>query len=353
VSYYRELGLDREPFSTSPDPAFFFLSEEHKAALYRLQVAISLKRGLCVLLGDVGTGKTTLGRKLSQALAADEQVVLRMILNPYFATEKQFLSRMANLFHVKVSSRATALQIMEAIERFLFRCGVEEGKTVVLLIDEAQILPDFVFETLRILLNYETNEFKMLQLILSGQMELLPRISSKNNFWDRISLKCILNPLKESEIKKMLEFRLRQAGYTGSTPLFTDEAISQITIHTQGYPRKLAFFCHSCLESLVMYDRRVVTVDLVKKLIEAEVRQVEEVAAADPEPASPAQAVPAQEPVHERQTPDMTPVSSAVHADDIDEQLAAAMAAIASVGGAEAPKKTRLERWMEFVGIPG
>ena len=95
MSYYRVLGLEREPFSTSPDPAFFFLSKEHKAAFCRLQIAISLRRGLSVLLGDVGTGKTTLSRKLSRALIQDSGVSFNMILNPYFKTEKQFLSRLA------------------------------------------------------------------------------------------------------------------------------------------------------------------------------------------------------------------------------------------------------------------
>jgi general secretion pathway protein A len=274
MSYYKLLGLKSEPFSTSPDPAFFFLSEEHKAALCRLQITISLKRGLSVILGDVGTGKTTLSRKLAQALADDERVILKMVLNPSFRTERQFLSSVAALFRVKTSPRATALEIMEAIERYLFTVGVEQGKTVVLLIDEAQMLPDFVLETLRILLNYETNEFKILQLVLVGQMELLPRIAERSNFWDRIALKYVINPLGEAEIRRLLDFRLRQAGYEGEGSLFTDEAVSLISRHTQGYPRKLAFFCHNCLEALVMHDKRLVTPDIVRELIDSEVKSV-------------------------------------------------------------------------------
>jgi len=271
MSYYKLLGLDKEPFSTSPDPAFFFLSEEHKAALCRLQITISLRRGLSVILGDVGTGKTTLSRKLAQALADDERVVFQMVLNPFFATEKQFLARVASLYRIKTPSRATSLDIMEAIERYLFKTGVEDGRIVVLLIDEAQMLPDFALETLRILLNYETNEFKILQLVLVGQMELLPKISSRTNFWDRIAMKYVINPLGEAEIRKLLDFRLKQAGYSGNAPIFTDQSIRLISRHTQGYPRKLAFFCHNCLEALVMHDRRQVTPDLVQKLIDAEV----------------------------------------------------------------------------------
>ena len=275
MSYYTVLGLQKEPFSTSPDPTFFFLSEEHKAALLRLQIAISLRRGLSVIIGDVGTGKTTLSRKLSQALSKDESVSFHMILNPHFGTERQFLQRLAVLFRIDVDPRSTSLDLIESIERFLFRTGVEEDRTVVLLIDEAQMLPDFALETLRILLNYETNEHKMLQLVLVGQMELLPRIRKRSNFWDRIALKYVLNPLGESEVAQMIDFRLLQAGFRGSACLFTDEAVRLIGQHTQGYPRKLSILCHNCLESLVMYEERAVDAKIVNQIIRAEVKLAE------------------------------------------------------------------------------
>jgi general secretion pathway protein A len=284
MSYYQLLGLKREPFSTSPDPDFFFLSRQHKAAFYRLQIAVSLRRGLCVLMGDVGTGKTTLSRKLSQVLSQDPNVAFHMILNPTFRSEKQFLSRLATLFHIPPpSSRATALDHMEAVERFLFARGVEDQKTVVLLIDEAQILPDFVFEVLRILLNYETNEYKILQLVLVGQMELLPRIRRKSNFWDRIALHTVIEPLGEEEVREMIDFRLRQAGYEGKEPLFSDEAIRLIWGRTQGYPRKLSLLCHHALEALVMYDKKMVDATIAERVIDGDVRPVGSVA--EPAPA--------------------------------------------------------------------
>ena len=220
-----------------PGPRLFLSFRRAQGCACRLQISISLRRGLSVILGDVGTGKTTLSRKLSQALRGDDSIVFRMILNPYFRTEKQFLSRLATLFHVQTDATATGLDTMEAIERFLFRAGVEENKTVVLLIDEAQILPDFVFETLRILLNYETNEYKILQLVLVGQLELLPRIRQRSNFWDRISLRYVLNPLGEEEINRMIRFRLRQAGYEGAEPLFTDGAMRLIAQADAGLSR--------------------------------------------------------------------------------------------------------------------
>ena len=163
MSYYKLLGLNDEPFSTSPDPSFFFLSSQHKAALTRLRIALNLKRGLSIIVGDVGTGKTTLSRKLSQLLKEEPDVCFFMILNPYFRTQKQFLSRLVALFHAPIDPRKTSgLDCIEAIEQFLYKTGVQEKKRVVLLIDEAQLLPQYVLEILRILLNYETNEFKIL-----------------------------------------------------------------------------------------------------------------------------------------------------------------------------------------------
>lgn len=271
MSYFRALGMDKEPFSTSPDPSFLYMSRQHRAALCKLQVAIKLKRGLSVILGDVGTGKTSLSRKLSQLLGKDDDITFSMILNPSFKSELQFLSRLARLYHIDLHGEdRSELDYMEAIERHLFRVGVEEGKTIVLLIDEAQMLPEFVLEVLRILLNYETNEFKILQLFLVGQTELLPLLRRRANFWDRVAYKYNLNPLDQDEVVKFIDFRLRAAGYDRVTPLFTPEAVSLVAAHTRGYPRKLAVLCHNALEHLVMHGESVVMRETIQELIDQE-----------------------------------------------------------------------------------
>ena len=127
---------------------------------------------------------------------------------------------------------------------------------------------------LRILLNYETNEYKLLQLVLVGQLELLPRISRISNFWDRIAMKYVLNPLGEEDVRSLVEFRLRQAGYKGQKPLFTEEAVQLICQHSQGYPRRLALLCHNCIENLVMHDKKRVDGNLVRRLVESEIKPV-------------------------------------------------------------------------------
>lgn len=278
MSYYRILGMEREPFSTSPDPEFFYQSKEHKSALYRIRVAIELKRGMSVILGDVGTGKTTLSRKLSQLVREEPNILVIMILNPMYESEGQFLADLADRFHISIVSsngkEPKIMDYMKAIEIFLFQKCVEENQTVVLLIDESQKLINPCLEILRSLLNYETNEYKILQLILMAQMELLPRLVQIKNLWDRIALKYVLNPLEENEVKELIDFRLSQAGYASRYTIFSDSAIRAIYNYTQGYPRKIAMICHDALEYLVMHRKEMVDKELIQELVRMEMKPI-------------------------------------------------------------------------------
>jgi general secretion pathway protein A len=271
MSYYEALNLKSEPFSTSPDPYFFYPSSSHNSALKRLEIAIRLRRGLNVILGDVGTGKTTLSRMLIQLFKDEPDFIFHMILDPSYKTEFQFLSSLAKMFRVSPSFRST-LDYKEALEKYLFQKGVDEKKTIVLLIDEGQKLTPTQVEILRTLLNYETNEYKLLQLIILSQIELLPKIRRIRNFMDRINLKYIINPLDESETRALINFRLKQAGYNGEESLFTDNAIRHIYEHTQGYPRKISMLCHDALETLIMRNRNIVDEGIVEEIMAHEVR---------------------------------------------------------------------------------
>lgn len=273
MSYYQVLGLEKEPFSTSPDPAFFFESKNHKAALANLMIELRLKRGLSVVLGDVGTGKTTLGRKLIQMLRDRPGFVFHLILDPSYPSEEMFLRSLVRTFGIEMLQPApTLLDYKEALEQYLFRMGAGGNQTVVLIIDEAQKMSPMALEILRMLLNYETNEYKLLQLVLLAQVELMPNLVHMQNLLDRISMKCILEPLNESETKEMIDFRLRQAGFQGKYFLFLDEAVREIHRATKGYPRKVSMLCHKALKSLVMKNREVVTQDIIEELVGQEIR---------------------------------------------------------------------------------
>ena len=273
MSYYKILGLDKEPFSTSPDPAFFYESQEHHAALMRLMIEIRLKRGLSVILGDVGTGKTTLSRKLFQMLKEREDIIFHMILDPTYDSEKIFLDSLTRTFGIDISQGAepSVLDYKEAIKKYLFQKAVEENKIIVLLVDEAQKLNTLSLEILRVMLNYETNEYKLLQVVLMGQMELLPRIREIKNLWDRVSLKYVLNPLDEKETKEMIGFRLKAAGYDSNVEFFTDEAIEEIYRYTQGYPRRISMLCHNSLKALVLESKHIIDVNIIRSLISKDV----------------------------------------------------------------------------------
>lgn len=273
MSYYKILGLEKEPFSTSPDPEFFYESQEHKAALSRLMIEIRLRRGLSLILGDVGTGKTTLSRKLFQMLKAREDIIFHMILDPTFETEHLFLESLIRTFGINLSKdNPSILDYKDALKKYLFQKGAEEGRTIVLLIDEAQKLNNVSLEILRVLLNYETNEFKLLQLVLLSQIEFLAKVRETKNLMDRISLKYLLNPFDEQETREMIEFRLQQAGFNGRAKLFSDGAIGEIYRYTQGYPRRIALLCHNALKTLVMTNKPMVDLGMVSNLIAEDIR---------------------------------------------------------------------------------
>jgi general secretion pathway protein A len=267
MSYYSVLKLNKEPFSTSPDPYFLYPSLSHQQALQRLEIAIRLKRGLSLIFGDVGIGKTTLARALVQNLNQDPMIITHLIFDPVYESEFQFVSCLAKIFGIRQNFRSV-IDYKEAIEKFLFKKCIDDENIVVLIIDEAQKLSPVSLEILRTLLNYETNEYKLLQVVIMGQTELLGRLKRIRNFSDRISLKYVLNPLGINETKSMIEFRLKQAGYNSGRTLFTDRAIELIYQYTQGYPRRIANICHLALEELVMKEKIIVEEGMVTEIID-------------------------------------------------------------------------------------
>jgi len=280
MTYYKLLGFTKEPFSTSPDPEFFYLTKEHDMALTNILIELHLKRGLSVVFGDIGTGKTSLSRMLVQELNKRGNMNFHIILNPVFDTEKQFLSSLVRNFGVEgfggVELRSTdpnaadILDLRDEFEKFLIRKTVEEKQSVILIIDEAQKLNLSTLETLRLLLNFETNEYKLLQLVLLGQVELYPKLVNMPNLMDRISFKYTLNPLDAKETRDLINFRINKAGYNSRMELFLDEAVHEIYNYTRGYPRRITMLCHHVLKELILQNKNAVDRVLVRDVIEKE-----------------------------------------------------------------------------------
>lgn len=273
VGYYSILGFDREPFATSPDPEFFYHTREHDLALTNLLIELRLRRGMSVIFGDVGTGKTTLSRKLLHELHKRGDMIFHMILNPAFDGERQFLSSLVRNFDVDLPEgcdfkTGDIMVLRDAIEKFLIKKTIEDNRTIVLIVDEAQKLDLATLETLRVLLNFETNTHKLIQLVLLGQLELYSKVVHMANFMDRINFKFTLNPLDVKETANLIDFRIQKAGYRGGRRLFLDEAMSEIYNLTKGYPRKINMLCHKVLKEMVMEEQTIADRDFVKRVQE-------------------------------------------------------------------------------------
>jgi len=268
VELYSALGLAQEPFSTTADPAFMYASAEHREALLRLQLSLRQRRGLNVVIGDIGVGKTTLCRKLYEEIARENGYAIRVVDDPSFRSEYQFMGYLLRAFGVPRKGRS-GYDFKECFRKFLLDMA-EKDETPILLIDEGQILSSAILEMIRMFLNFETDKFKLLQLVIFAQLELLDRLRARRNFLDRIALRYILNPLQEHEVAEMVRFRLEVAGYQGERPLFTDDAIHAIYEATGGLPRPITMLCHNALEYIVLNEREAVDAEVVRHCVERE-----------------------------------------------------------------------------------
>lgn len=273
MEYYNLIGLNEEPFSSSPNPRYLFLSNEHRECLNRLEIAIRLRRGLAVVLGRIGTGKTTLSRALIQKFYTEgDKQILGLILDPIFPSEYSFMRNIVDLFRIKSKARSV-LECKGALETFLYEKGVKGNKTIVLVIDEGQNLTPTFMEALRNLLNFETNDYKLLQLVIFAQLDFLPKLARTANFEDRIATSYMLNPLNEAETREMIIFRLKCSGWDGKRTLFTPDAYKEIYLITRGYPRRITTLCHNCLIEMIRSDRKHIDASIVRYVVSTEVPQ--------------------------------------------------------------------------------
>ena len=266
MNLFDSIGLKADPFSTSPNVDLFYPAVQHRQCLEGLELAIRMRRGLSVVRGGIGVGKTTISRKLIQNFKSEsDDFDFYLILDPKFESEIILLKHIIELFGVNESANSVQ-ECRNIIENYLLRVGVEQGKTLVLIVDEGQNLPGEMLDVFRTLLNFETDDFKLLQLIIFGQPEMGNMIHKYPNFEDRISFDFEIGPIALEDMKGMIDHRVQA---TGGTPgsWFTEKGILKIHKNTQGYPRKVTQLCHQLLMTMMSEEKDEINEEMVQRVI--------------------------------------------------------------------------------------
>ncbi|NOH69788.1 AAA family ATPase [Vibrio pectenicida] len=242
--YKKHFGFTELPFSIVPSSRFLFQSQRHKEALFRLQAGLGEGGGFAMLSGEVGTGKTTLVRTLLKSLDSDTQTGL--ILNPTFSSI-ELLEAICDEFSIDYHSGATLKQFNQQIHEFLLN-SYSNGMQTLLVIDEAQHLSAEVLEQLRLLTNLETDNQKLLQVLLVGQPELQQRLQMPQlrQLAQRITGRYHLLPLDVKEATLYIRYRLELAG--GDSGLFSSKSLKLISQHSFGIPRLINLICDAALK---------------------------------------------------------------------------------------------------------
>ena len=234
-------GLSRRPFGKTPDPSFLYESPQHAEALARLEYAVE-EKDLALLVGEIGSGKTTLSRALIDRIGDSRPVIL--LINPRL-TPSQLLRSIATGLGLTPSRFRNDL--LEQIHTKLFEL-YEEKREPVLMIDEAHLLPSkATFDEIRLLTNYQLDDQNLLSVLLIGQPELEAKIAKPHNapLRQRIGLRYRLGPLSLEETVRYIEHRIRVAG--GATNPFSAGAMEEIHVASGGIPRVINTLCTTAL----------------------------------------------------------------------------------------------------------
>src|SRR5918994_13173 len=241
--YQQYFGFRESPFSITPDPRFFYANSVYLEAYANLRYGIEAKKGFIAITGEVGTGKTTLLRKLMLSLDQTIQTVLIFNTDVTFNELLRVILRELGL----PTEGKDRLSMVEELNDYLIE-QLEQGRVVCLLIDEVQNLSDESLEGLRLLSNLETDQHKLLQIVLMGQPEFQAKLDQPHlrQLKQRIAIRCEIARLEDDEIGSYINFRLRAAGCVNND-LFHPNAVDQIAVYSKGIPRLINIICDNAL----------------------------------------------------------------------------------------------------------
>jgi general secretion pathway protein A len=247
-------------FSISPNPRFFYLTPSVQAAIAKTQYVIRARQGLTTIIGDVGLGKTSLLRLLYNEYDDSTEHTTAFIVNPKQTSETAFLKAVCTEFGVKTkrSQRETEYELRGfLVEQY------REGKSVVLFIDEAQQLKGPMFEQIRQILNFETDETKLISIVMAGQVELRYKLAdrSKRALVSRIAVSSTLDALTLDETAGMIDFRCTVAGVENP---FDPRAVEAVYHWSKGVPREAIKLCAMSVQYAALNKLKMIPADLVE-----------------------------------------------------------------------------------------
>lgn len=258
--YCQFYGFNKMPFSATSEEHFFFESLSHRDTYAAIKYGVTQRKGIILITGEVGTGKTTLCKKFLESL--DKSVKTSLILNPYFS-DMQLLQAIVEDFGISIQKK-NRLEIIKALNAFLLNLHAENGNAV-LVIDEAQHLRARQLEQVRLLSNLEVSDQKLLQVVLMGQPELIDNLAQYRlrQIRQRIFVKHKLQPLQSDEVREYIHIRLKDVGRDNL--IINDDCYRIIYEFSGGIPRLINMLCdrallmgfvreQSCLDQTILQD---------------------------------------------------------------------------------------------------
>lgn len=261
---YRDFyGLRERPFDLTTNPRYLVLTQAHREALSHLEYGIASRKGMTLLIGDAGTGKTTVIRAALERQPSRVHCV--HLPNPAL-TRDEFLEMMAVRFGLSEAARRSKTSLLLELEDLLLRRRAD-GESSVLVVDEAQSVPYELLEEIRLLANIETEDDKLLTVVLAGQPELAGRLNDTalRQLKQRIALRCELRPLTRTETPAYIAGRIRAAGGVAAH-LFTREAVMRIHEISRGIPRAISVIADNAMVAGFATGQRPITVALVSEV---------------------------------------------------------------------------------------
>jgi general secretion pathway protein A len=261
--YEQFFGLRERPFELTPDPRYLVLTESHLEALQNLEYGIGARKGMTLLVGEAGSGKTTVIRAAIARLPVRVHCV--HIHNPTLKPS-EFVEMLAAHFGLSEAASLSKTKMLLELERMLLERR-SRGEMTALVVDEAQSLPLELLEEIRLLANIETDSGKLMSVIIAGQPELADRLNDVRlrQFKQRIGLRCELRPLSAKETAGYVAGRIRAAGGVGAQ-VFTRDAVALIYEHSRGLPRLISLIADNALLGGFAADKRPVGSEIVRQV---------------------------------------------------------------------------------------